>query len=176
MQTSEVGAYWEKNAPAWIKLSRAGYDIYRDALNTPSFLKMLPDVAGLRGIDLGCGEGTNTRQIADLGAQMTAIDIAPSFISAAQNVEADDPRRIAYSVGDATNTEFPDGHFDFSVAFMSFMGMPDQAKALSEAHRILADGGFLQFSILHPCFSPPTRKTLNAWGPVRDDPHRRIRH
>lgn len=167
MQSSEVGAYWEKNAAAWIELSRAGYDVYRDALNTPSFLRMLPDVSGLRGIDLGCGEGTNTKQVAKLGATMIAIDIAPSFIEAARAVEDDDPHGITFAVGDATNLAYPDSHFDFAVAFMSFMDMPDQAKALSEAHRILIEGGFLQFSILHPCFVPPKRRTLrDASGEV----------
>lgn len=165
MQSSEVGAYWEKNAPAWIELSRAGYDIYRDALNTPSFLKMLPEVKGLLGIDLGCGEGTNTRKVAKLGAQMAAIDIAPSFVAAAQTVEDGDPLGIAFSVSDATNLAYPDNHFDFAVAFMSFMDMPDQVKALKEAHRVLNNKGFLQFSILHPCFVPPKRRTLrNADG------------
>ena len=60
---------WEHNAAAWVELSRAGYDVYRDLVNTPAFLAMLPDVAGLVGIDLGCGEGHNTRLVRDRGAQ-----------------------------------------------------------------------------------------------------------
>lgn len=160
MRSSDVGAYWEGNAASWIELSRAGYDVYRDALNTPAFLDMLPDVSGLRGIDLGCGEGTNTRALAQAGARMVAIDIAPSFVEAARAVEAAEPLGIDFRAGDATRLDFPDGHFDFATAFMSFMDMPDQALALAEAHRVLVDGGFLQFSILHPCFAPPHRKTL----------------
>ncbi|WP_216825737.1 class I SAM-dependent methyltransferase [Ruegeria sp. EL01] len=167
MLSSEVGAYWEKNAPAWIALSRAGYDVYRDALNTPAFLQMLPDVGGLKGIDLGCGEGTNTRQIAIRGARMSAIDIAPSFIEAARAAERQDPQGVEYLIGNAAHLEFPDECFDFAVAFMSFMDMPDQTKALKEAHRVLVRGGFLQFSILHPCFVPPKRRTLrNSEGEV----------
>ena len=40
---------------------RAGYDHYRDGLNTPAFLAMLPETRGLSGLDIGCGEGHNTR-------------------------------------------------------------------------------------------------------------------
>ena len=48
----------------WTQLSRAGYDTYRDHLNTPAFLQMLPEVNGLTGLDIGCGEGSNTRELA----------------------------------------------------------------------------------------------------------------
>ena len=43
---------------------------------------------------------------------------------------------------------------------MSMMDMSRQDKALAEAARVLKPGGFLQFSILHPCFAPPYRKVL----------------
>ncbi|MEM9046015.1 MAG: class I SAM-dependent methyltransferase, partial [Pseudomonadota bacterium] len=119
MQSSEVGIYWEENAAAWIELSRAGYDTYRDALNTPAFLALLPDVSGQRGLDIGCGEGTNTRHVARLGAQMTGVDIAPSFIEAAQALEDDDPTGTAFQLGDGTALPFPGESFDFATAFMS---------------------------------------------------------
>ena len=37
-----AGEYWNGNAEAWTKLARAGYDVFRDHLNTPGFLAMLP--------------------------------------------------------------------------------------------------------------------------------------
>jgi hypothetical protein len=40
------------------------------------------------------------------------------------------------------------------------MDMVDQGRALCEAARVLRPGGFLQFSILHPCFVPPHRRVL----------------
>src|SRR5947207_13390522 len=43
---------------------------------------------------------------------------------------------------------------------MSMMDMADQGRALCEAARVLRPGGFLQFSILHPCFVPPHRRVL----------------
>jgi len=77
---AEAAAYWEANAEAWTQHSRAGYDVYRDALNTPAFLTMLPPVSGLLGLDIGCGEGSNTRELVRLGASMHAVDVAPTFI------------------------------------------------------------------------------------------------
>jgi hypothetical protein len=35
MDHREVGACWDRNADSWIELSRAGYGVYRDLVNTP---------------------------------------------------------------------------------------------------------------------------------------------
>jgi ubiquinone/menaquinone biosynthesis C-methylase UbiE len=160
MEPAEVAELWEANADTWTHLVRAGFDVYRDALNTPAFLAMLPPVSDLSGLDVGCGEGSNTRQLARLGAKMQAVDIAPTFIRHARAMEETDPMGIVFQTGDGMALPFPDQSFDFVTAFMSLMDMPDPGKALSEAARVLRPGGFFQFSILHPCFTPPYRKVL----------------
>jgi ubiquinone/menaquinone biosynthesis C-methylase UbiE len=169
MEASEAGRYWEGNAETWTRHVRAGRDVYRDALNSPAFLAMLPPIEGLQGLDIGCGEGANTRAVARLGARMQGIDIAPTFIRHAQSAEEAEPLGIAYRVADAAALPFEAGAFDFATAFMSLMDMPDPGRALAEARRVLKPGGFLQFSILHPCFMPPHRKVLrdakgDAWA------------
>jgi SAM-dependent methyltransferase len=160
MDATEAAAYWEANADKWARHARAGYDVYRDALNTPAFLAMLPGIEGLFGLDVGCGEGSNTSQLARLGARMHGVDIAPTFIRYARDAEQADPFSIEFQVASGMALPFADDSFDFVTAFMSLMDMPDQAQALRETYRVLRAGGFLQFSILHPCFVPPHRKVL----------------
>ncbi|MFL6273569.1 MAG: class I SAM-dependent methyltransferase [Blastocatellia bacterium] len=160
MNHEEVGRFWNANADAWTQLSRAGYDIYRDYFNTPAFLRMLPAVEGLSGLDIGCGEGHNTRLLAERGARMTAIDIADVFIAHAKRVEEQQPSGIAYRVASAVELPFADGAFDFATGFMSFMDVPETDRVLQEARRVLKPGGFLQFSITHPCFDTPHRRNL----------------
>lgn len=168
MKSAENAALWEGNAETWTRHARAGYDIYRDALNTPAFLAMLPPVGGLDGLDIGCGEDANTRKLVERGARMQAIDIAPTFVRYARETEATQPLGIEYRVADAEELPFADRSFDFATAFMSLMDVPDHARALQEAQRVLRPGGFLQFSICHPCFNPPYRKVLrDADGSVR---------
>ena len=87
MDHEEAGRYWDANAEVWTKLARAGYDVYRDYLNTPAFFAMLPDVANLSGLDIGCGEGHNTRLLAKRGANITAIDISKEFVRFASEWE-----------------------------------------------------------------------------------------
>ncbi|OJY39249.1 MAG: methyltransferase, partial [Rhizobiales bacterium 65-9] len=160
MDKTEAAACWEANAETWTRHVRAGYDVYRDALNTPAFLAMLPPVRGLYGLDIGCGEGANTRKLAELGARMRGVDVAATFVRHAREAEMARPLGVVYQVGDAAALPFADGSFDFVTAFMSLMDVAEQQQALSEACRVLKPGGFLQFSILHPCFVPPHRRTL----------------
>jgi SAM-dependent methyltransferase len=166
MDDSEAGRYWEQNAEAWTSLCRQGYDVCRDHLNTPAFLEMLPCVKGLRGLDLGCGEGHNTRLLAQRGALMTGIDVSPTFVRYAHQAERCSSPAIRYAVASAQRLPFTDACFDFATAFMSLMDMPEPQTALREACRVLRPGGFLQFSIIHPCFVPPYRKLLRDAGGV----------
>jgi ubiquinone/menaquinone biosynthesis C-methylase UbiE len=160
MKHSEVGRYWDGNADAWTKLARAGYDVYRDYLNTPAFLSMLPDVEGLAGLDIGCGEGHNTRLLARRGAQMTAIDISKVFVRHARELEAREPHGIRYTVASAVELPFADAVFQFATGFMSFMDIAETEEVIAQAYRVLEPGGFLQFSITHPCFDTPHRQNL----------------
>jgi ubiquinone/menaquinone biosynthesis C-methylase UbiE len=164
MNHEEVGRYWNGNAEAWTRLARAGYDIYRDHLNTPAFFAMLPDVAGLRGLDIGCGEGHNTRMLARRGARVTGIDIAEVFIAHARQSEADEPLGIEYRVASAVELPFVDRAFDFATGFMSFMDIPETDRVIAEAFRVLRPGGFLQFSICHPCTDTPHHRNLRDAG------------
>ncbi len=164
MDHEEAGRYWNGNADAWTRLARAGYDVYRDHLNTPAFFALLPDVAGLSGLDIGCGEGHNTRLLARRRARVTGIDIAENFIGHARQAEADEPLGIDYRIASAVDLPFGDRSFDFATGFMSFMDVPETDLVLAEAFRVLKPGGFLQFSICHPCFDTPHRKNLRDEG------------
>jgi len=160
MDHKEVGRYWNGNAEAWTRLSRAGYDVYRDYLNTPAFFDMLPDVEGLAGLDVGCGEGHNTRLLARRGARMTAIDISKVFVRHAREAEEREPLGIAYRVASAVELPFDEAAFDFATGFMSFMDIPETDRVIAEAYRVVRPGGFLQFSITHPCYDTLHRRNL----------------
>ena len=91
---------------------------------------------------------------------MTALDASPTFLRHAREHEAAEPLGMLFVRADAASLPFADAAFDFATAFMSLMDIPDQAPVLAEAYRVLRPGGFLQFSILHPCFVPPHRRVL----------------
>jgi len=168
MDDKEVGKYWDENAENWITLARMGYDRSRDLINSPAFFKMLPDITNLKGLDIGCGEGYNTRIAAKKGAKITAIDISKVFIASAKESEKKERLGIKYQVASAINLPFPDEFFDFAIATMSLMDISDTEKVLYEAFRVIKPNGFFQFSISHPCF------TISDLGWVKDDEGKRI--
>ncbi len=159
----DTAAQWEANAPAWIEMTRAGFDVYRDLVNTPAFLDALPDVTGLRCLDVGCGDGHNTRLLHDRGADITALDVSMSFVRAARDASSE----IGHVLGDATALPFPDHTFDAVTAFMSVMDTAEPERAIAESARVLRPGGWFQFSVTHPVNVNPRRRWLDDEHGVR---------
>jgi SAM-dependent methyltransferase len=157
VERPDTRAIWEANAPEWIQLSRAGFDVYRDLVNTPAFFGMLPSVAGLRVLDVGCGEGHNTRLLADRGAEAIAIDISERFVRAAAAARPG----IHHVIGDGAELPFAASSFDAVTAFMSLMDVADPERTLQEIARVLRPGGFVQFSVLHPVTCTRVRRWID---------------
>jgi len=93
---------------------------------------------------------------------MTGVDISPTFVRYANEAEEEHPLGIRYEVAGAANLPFEDASFDFATAFMSLMDMPETGRVLAEVFRVLRPGGFLQFSITHPCFDTSHRKDVRG--------------
>lgn len=91
---------------------------------------------------------------------MDAIDISEVFIQHAQQAEREQSLGIDYIKASAVALPFADQQFDFATSFMCLMDFDEQETALAEAFRVLKPGGFLQFSIAHPCFDSPHRRNL----------------
>ncbi len=158
MERPDTRRIWEANASAWIELSRAGFDVYRDLVNTPAFFATLPAVGGLFGLDVGCGEGHNTRLLAGEGANVVALDVSLGFVTAAAAVPGDG---IRFVVADGAVLPLRDARFDFVTGFMSLMDVSDPETTLREVARVLKPGGFAQFSIVHPATSTSMRRWIN---------------
>ncbi|TCL62701.1 methyltransferase domain-containing protein [Rhizobium sp. BK251] len=159
-----VAAAWDRNADQWANDVQAGFDVYRTLYTLPSFLSFMPDIKGKSVIDLGCGEGSNTRCFAELGARMTGVDLSRRLIAEARQKEAERPLGIQYENSSFSNmATLQPASFDVALSTMALMDGPDFPAAMREAYRILKTGGLLCFSVLHPCFITPATK----W--VRDE-------
>jgi SAM-dependent methyltransferase len=149
----EVAGYWNANAAAWAAEVRRGADVAREWLNNPAFFDFIGDLRGQQVLDLGCGEGYNTRILARRGARMTGIDVSERMLGLALDAERDEPLGIRYARASFSDLAmFADGSFDAVVSFMALMDGPRFDLAMREAFRVLRAGGMLAFNITHPCF------------------------
>ncbi|MDR5865307.1 class I SAM-dependent methyltransferase [Halomonas koreensis] len=97
---------------------------------------------GMRVLLVGAGTGLDLPWLPrDL--ELHATDLAPAMVRRlARRAEALD-RDVEAAVMDAEALDFPDGHFDVVVMHLILAVMPDPARGLAEAHRVLADDGQL---------------------------------
>ena len=156
MDDAAVSRYWDGNAAAWTQQVRMGYDLYREKINNPAMFGLLGDLSGKDVIDLGCGEGYNTRRLARGAQSVHGVDISDRMIRFARQSEQEEPLGIEYHVASFSNlSSVASQTFDVAVSFMAFMDGADYAGAIAETARVLRRGGTLVFSILHPCFATP---------------------
>ena len=88
-------------------------------------------------IDLGCGTGISTRQIADQGATVIGVDKDEKMITMAETIPY---RNITYICAKSENLPFVNGIFDAATAFSSFHWFANR-KALKEIQRVLKYNG-----------------------------------
>ncbi len=130
-----------------------GWDVCRDYYNNPAFLRFVGDLKGKTVLDAGCGEGCNTRLLAELGARVTGVDISSKMIEFALKEEQNRTLGICYEVASFSDLSlFEDESFDVVVSFMALMDCPNYEGAVKEVLRVLRHGGELVFSVTHPCF------------------------
>jgi SAM-dependent methyltransferase len=169
---SSTSAEWEEQACNWIAWTRApGLDSYwryrRDLFG------FLP-APGRATLDLGCGEGRLTRDLAEHGHRAVGVDVSATLIEAAREAHPGGD----YQIADAAHTPFADGSFDLVIAYNSLMDIEDMPGAVREAARLLEPGGRLVVSILHPANSGRTTGEGDETGFVVDRryfEHRRTR-
>ncbi len=92
-----------------------------------------------RALDVGCGTGALTRQLAGRVPEVTGIDRDAGSIDAARSLG---PKEIRYVLGDFLSTPFQPESYDFVAAVASLHHMPAQV-ALERMARLLAPGGTL---------------------------------
>lgn len=94
-------------------------------------------------LELGCGTGYFTRELAATGAQVTAIDISVELLEVAQ--QKCPSGNVQFEVGNAYAMTFRDATFD-SVVGSSVLHHLEIEAALKEIHRVLKPGGSIYFT------------------------------
>ena len=130
---------------------------------------LIGDVGGQRVLDLACGQGRISRELARRGASVVAADISARLLDKARAIEDAEPLGIEYFVADATSPEdFTAERFDGVVCHFGLSDIDDLSAALATVARVLRPGAWFTFSILHPCFPGWGPDAPSSWPPERE--------
>jgi len=147
--------YWEGRSSSWIEAEDY------TTLVTGSFGRRSMDglalEPGQRVLDVGCGTGPSTvelaRRVAPRGT-VRGIDIAPSMLTAAQvRADREGADNVEFVVGDAQCDDIGDGSFDIVFSQFGVMFFADPAAAFANLRRALRDGGRLGFACWQDLFA-----------------------
>lgn len=117
----------------------------------PMMRTMLPPLAGLRVVDLGCGFGWFARFAREQGAaSVLGVDVSQNMIARARRDTDDD--RIAYRVADLETLALPQASFDLAYSSLAFHYVADFPRLADALANAIVPGGDLVFSIEHPIF------------------------
>jgi SAM-dependent methyltransferase len=149
---SDARVAWNEGAVAWDAFVESGADYYRHEVHGPALLAICEPLKGQRVLDLGCGQGYFTRQLARRAAQVIGIDVADELIALATDRESDQQLGIDYRKLSAAAVvdHWAPGTFDLVAACMSLQDMANMRGALRGAFTVLRPGGRMVFSVPHP--------------------------
>jgi len=149
----ELRNIWNANAEFWDSRMGEGNDFHK-VLIEPIQLRLLNTKAGDKILDIACGNGQFARKMAELGANVTAVDFSDKFIAIAKSKGKYD---IKYRVIDVTRKtdlrKLTGNNYDSIVCTMALMDIENIQVLIDYLPKMLKRDGIFVFSILHPCFN-----------------------
>ena len=119
----------------------------------PARLKFVADRAelnGARAIDVGCGGGILAESLADKGARVTGIDVAPRVLATARLHLHESGHDVEYrEVTVEAMAEEEPGGFDVLTCMEMLEHVPDPASVIGATARLLKPGGQAFYSTLN---------------------------
>jgi ubiquinone/menaquinone biosynthesis C-methylase UbiE len=125
-------------------------------------LGQVPIEAGLKYLDVGCGNGLATIHVADtLRLRAVGVDVDSAQIALARHAAGGRPD-VSFMTASATELPFDTGHFDIVFTNKALHHVAGWEQAIEEIKRVTAPGGHVVFADLNVpvALAPLLRRTL----------------
>lgn len=140
---------------------------WRTVENSAAYLLpyLVPNAAVL---DVGCGPGTITADMASMGVEVIGVDAAPEVIDKARELGVD------ARVGDAYALDFADDSFDVVHAHQTLQHLARPVDALREFRRVVRPGGVVGVRDVDYAGTIifPETPGITLWASLYQDVHR----
>lgn len=114
--------------------------------------KLLPDFAGKRVLDIGCGFGWHCIYAAEHGAKsVIGTDISEKMLQVAR--EKTTSPVVTYQQIAMEDIDFEPNSFDVAISSLAFHYTPDFSLICQKISQFLTTGGSFVFSVEHPIFT-----------------------
>ncbi|MEA3077334.1 MAG: hypothetical protein QOF60_2242 [Actinomycetota bacterium] len=154
MSSFEQRDFWDRRAEAWERRADA-VGAFSDAYGFAA-MDALGVSFGERVLDVGCGPGTTTIELASRvgpGGEVVGADISPKMVEGATR-RAAGVGNVRFIAADAQTDDLGSG-YDALYSRFGVMFFPDPPAAFANLGRALRPGGRLAFAV---------------WGPLADNP------
>ena len=133
--TFEDGAKYEQMMEVWSQLVGT------------HFLEWLNPTGGLNWIDIGCGSGAFTAQVAEFfsPSHLLGIDPSEAKIESARNRSIKHP--VTFQTGDAVSLQCVDNSMDIATMALVLFFVPAPEYAFAEMKRVFKSGGIIAASV-----------------------------
>jgi 2-polyprenyl-3-methyl-5-hydroxy-6-metoxy-1,4-benzoquinol methylase len=133
-----------------------------------ALLELAGELAGARVLDLACGQGRLSRELARRGASVVGADLSEKLLTKAHAAERERPLGITYVHEDVTASGALAGErFDGAVCHFGLSDIDDLDGTLATVARVLDPNGWFVLSIVHPCFPGSGPDAPSSWPPGR---------
>lgn len=165
-----VSDYWNGRAAAF---DQAPNHAWQTPEQKQAWLDLLVDLAGpapIPALDLGCGTGFLALLLAELGHQVTGVDIAPDMLARAEQKGVAAKLPVTWRLGDVETLPEPDKTYRLITGRHLIWTLPNPTGALAEWHRVLQSGGKLALFEFGTHWGPDTtaRTGQPEYQPYKD--------
>ncbi len=129
------------------------------------FLSNLIDIRGKKILDVGCGGGIYTKELAKVGAyEITAYDFSEQMLEAAKE-NCNGHNNILYMKGNAHEINLPDEQFDIVISRAVIHHLDDVLQFFHEAYRVLKPNGaiVIQDRTIEDCTLPGSEEHIRGY-------------
>lgn len=163
-------SYWDGISAKYQKIMKISLEDFHYGPQIPgeTHLHLLPELhEGMRALELGCGGGQNSIWLAKQGIKCDAFDISEEQLGHARSLAKKESAKICFAKGmlDKWPSKFK-GPYNLIHSSHAMEFANDPAKVISTAAKLLAPGGVLIISTVHPLYNGDWVESFDEDGNV----------